>query len=364
MLQALGPLVGVRVVEFAGIGPSPFAAMLLAQSGAEVLRIERSGHADYLPIPARFDFLNRGKTRIALDLKDDNGLGRALDIIAKADILLEGYRPGVMERLGLGPEICHARHPGLVYGRMTGWGQTGPYAGEAGHDINYIATSGALNAIGPKDGAPVPPVNLVGDFAGAVYLCFGVAAALVSARRTGKGQVVDAAMSDSTAHLMTFLMGLQQAGMWSLQRGDNEADGGFPFYGVYRTRDGRYVAVAAAEMKFRRALLDGMGLDPALAKQAFDKAAWPLVRLQLEAAFLTRDRDEWCALLAGKDACVSPILDMAEAPDDPHAVARKTFLRDAEGAVAPAPAPRFSDGSGFGPQRSAEEMLELWGLAG
>ena len=362
MTSAKGPLAGVRVVEFAGIGPSPFACMLLAQSGAEVLRIDRAGHADYLPIPAKFDILNRGKTRFPIDLKSEEGLARALEIIGKADILVEGYRPGVMERLGLGPEVCLARNPGLVYGRMTGWGQSGPYAQEAGHDINYIATSGALFAIGEKGRAPVPPLNLVGDFAGAIYLSYGLTAALHLAKRTGQGQVVDAAMCDSTAHLMSFLMGLQQAGMWSLERGDNEADGGFPFYGVYQTRDGGYVAVAAAEMKFRRALLDGMGLDAALAKAAFEKANWPLVRATLEAAFLTRDRDEWCAVLAGKDACISPVLSMQEAASEPHAPARGIYVRDGEGVVAPAPAPRFSAGSGFGPERSAEEVLAGWGV--
>ena len=362
MTGSPGPLAGVRVVEFAGIGPSPFAAMQLAQAGAEVLRIERAGHADYLPIPEKFDFLNRGKARLALDLKSDEGRARALDIIAGADIVIEGYRPGVMERLGLGPEACLARHPALVYGRMTGWGQDGPYANEAGHDINYISVTGALAAIGPRGGPPVPPLNLVGDFAGGIYLCFGVAAALIAARGTGKGRVVDAAMVDSAAHLMTFLYGLQQAGLWTLQRGDNEADGGFPFYGVYQTRDGGYVAIAAAEMKFRRALLEGMGLDQGLAKQAIDRAAWPEVRQRLAEAFLTRDRDEWCRLMAGRDACLSPVLDMSEAEKNPHVEARRIFLRDAEDIVRPAPAPRFSAGNEEADAMTAEALLAKWGL--
>ncbi len=360
MTEGKGPLAGVRVVEFAGIGPCPFSGMLLAQMGAEVLRVERAGHADYLPIPPQFDFLNTGKTRLAVDLKSPEGLARLMNIIAVADIVIEGYRPGVMERLGLGPKDCHARNPRLVYGRVTGWGQDGPYAAEAGHDINYIAITGALHAIGPAGGPPVPPLNLVGDFGGGVYLCFGVAAALVSARSTGKGQVVETAMVDAAAHLMTFLYGLRQAGLWSLDRGANEADGGFPFYGVYQAGDGGWLAVAAAEMKFRLALIDGLGLDRDLAKQATSRQAWPDIRGQLAGAFATRSRDEWCDLLAGTDACVSPILHMDEAPTNPHAIARGLFTVDG-GAVRPAPAPRFSEGSSAPSFAEPGALLERWG---
>ena len=362
MSEGKGPLAGIRVMEFAGIGPSPFAGMLLAQMGAQVLRIERAGHADYLPIPEKYDFLNTGKTRLTVDLKSEAGKARILAMAAAADAMLEGYRPGVMERLGLGPQALCGHNPRLVYGRVTGWGQDGPYAQEAGHDINYIAVTGALAAIGPAGGAPVPPLNLVGDFAGGVYLCFGIAAALLAARITGKGQVVDAAMADCSAHLMTFLYGLHQAGLWNLERGNNEADGGFPFYGVYQTRDRRWVAVAAAEMKFRLALLDGLGLDRALAQEVGDPAHWPRVRASLAAAFATRDRDAWVAHLAGTDSCLSPVLDMAEAPGDPHARARAMFL-SVDGVVRPAAAPRFSLPTAAPAPEDADDMLRRWGVA-
>ena len=361
MTEGRGPLAGIRVVEFAGIGPCPFSGMLLAQMGAEVLRIERAGHADYLPIPEKYDLLNAGKTRLAIDLKSADGRARVFDIVGAADALIEGYRPGVMERLGLGPEALLARNPRLVYGRVTGWGQDGPYAAEAGHDINYIAITGALAAIGETGGPPVPPLNLVGDFGGGVYLCFGVAAALLSARTTGKGQVVDAAMVDAAAHLMTFLYGLHQAGLWSLERGSNEADGGFPFYGVYRTADGRWIAVAAAEKKFCLALLDGLGLDRGLADLARTRANWPQVRATLGGAFASRSRDDWMERLAGTDSCASPVLDMAEAPRDPHAAARGLF-ETVDGVVRPTAAPRFSSGTAA-PSFDTAGLLARWGVA-
>lgn len=360
MTNGTGPLTGVRVVEFVGIGPCPFAGMLLGQLGAEVLRIDRAGATAYLPIPPQYDFLNDGKATLALDLKSPSGIAQVLDILAHADIAIEGFRPGVMERLGLGPEPCLARNARLVYGRVTGWGQTGPLAQEAGHDINYIALTGALHAIGPADGAPVPPLNLLGDFAGGgLYLCLGVLAALHAARSTGRGQVVDAAMVDGVSHLMSFIHGLRQAGMWSLNRADNEADGGFPFYGVYATADGGWIATAAAEMKFRRALVAGLDLDPALADQAQERQHWPMVRQQLAAAFLRRSRDEWCARLAGKDACVAPVLDLDEAPDHPHAVARDSFSRD-NGVLRARSAPRFSNGTATPPVREVASLLADW----
>ncbi|OYX74970.1 MAG: carnitine dehydratase [Rhizobiales bacterium 32-66-11] len=361
MSEGKGPLAGVRVVEFAGIGPCPFAGMLLAQMGAEVLRIEREGHANYLPIPERFDLLNTGKTRLALDMKSEAGKARIFEILAQADALIEGYRPGVMERLGLGPEAVHARVPRLVYGRVTGWGQNGPYAQEAGHDINYIAITGALAAIGAQGGPPVPPLNLVGDFAGGLYLCFGVVSALLAARASGEGQVVDAAMVDGAAHLMTFLFGLHQAGLWRLERGSNEADGGFPFYGVYQAGDGRWLAVAAAEMKFRLALLEGIGLDREWANIVDSRKDWARVRAALAAAFETRGRDEWVRLLAGTDSCVSPVLDMAEAPADPHAVARGLFER-VDGVVRPAAAPRFSKPTMAPAIVDPADLLGRWGV--
>ncbi|CAI09335.1 CaiB/BaiF CoA transferase family protein [Aromatoleum aromaticum] len=362
MTEGKGPLAGVRVVEFGGIGPSPFCGMLLRQMGAEVLRIDRGAYAGALPIPERFDFLNKGKTRLRMDLKTPEALEQVLAIIDAADVLIEGFRPGVMERLGLGPEVCLARNPRLVYGRVTGWGREGPLADEAGHDITYISLTGALSCIGPAGAGPVPPLNLVGDFAGgALYLAFGVAAALASMRSTGRGQVVDAAMVDGAAHLMTFIYGLRQAGIWNLDRGSNPADGGSPFYGVYATSDGRWLAVAAAEMKFRRAFVAGLGLESGLADEAEDRAAWPRLRSLVAEAIARRSRDEWCELLAGRDACVAPVLDLDEAPDHPHAVARGVFVAE-EGVIQPAPAPRFSEGTAPPPLCDAQQLLKSWGV--
>lgn len=363
MGEGKGPLAGVRVVEFGGIGPCPFCGMLLRQLGAEVLRIDRGAYSGALPIPERFDFLNAGKTRLQLDLKDEAAKARILDIVAAADVVIEGFRPGVMERLGLGPEECLARNPQLVYGRVTGWGREGPLAHEAGHDITYIALTGALASIGPAGGAPVPPLNLVGDFAGgAMYLAFGVAAALASMRSTGRGQVVDAAMVDGATHLMSFIYGLRQAGIWTLERGANPADGGSPFYGVYATADGRWLAVAAAEMKFRRAFIAGLGLEPQIADEADNREAWPRLRALVAGAVVRRGRDEWCELFAGQDACVAPVLDLDEVPQHPHVVARGLFTAE-DGVLRPAAAPRFSGGSAAPPVCDAQRLLQLWGVA-
>ncbi|MCC6473393.1 MAG: CoA transferase [Burkholderiales bacterium] len=358
---AVGPLAGVRVVEFAGIGPCPFCGMLLRQTGAEVLRIERAEPMGTLRVPERFDLLNKGKSRLQIDLKARGALERVLAIVAAADVLIEGFRPGVMERMGLGPEACLACNPRLVYGRVTGWGREGPLCGEAGHDIDYIAVAGALGCIGPAQGPPVPPLNLVGDFAGGgMYLAFGVTAALLAARASGRGEVVDAAMVDGAAHLMTFIHALRQAGIWQSERGGNPGDGGHPFYTVYATADRRWLAVAAAEMKFRIAFLEGIGLDRDLAEAAEDRANWPQARSAVAAALAARSRDEWCERLAGIDACVAPVLDLDEAPRHAHARARAAFVED-DGVLRPAAAPRFAGGAAPPAWSSAEELLQRWG---
>lgn len=365
MSQYQGPLSGVRVVEFAGIGPGPFSGMLLAQLGADVLRIDRAvadkgGSADLLPIPEKFDLMNRGKARRAFDLKDPAAIEEVLQIVEKADLLIEGFRPGVMERLGLGPEPCLARNPALVYGRVTGWGQTGPLAQDAGHDITYIAPTGVLAAIGEAGGPPVPPLNLIGDFAGgALYLVIGLLAALQQARSTGHGQVIDAAMMDGATHLMTFQYGLRQCGFWGLERGSNQPDGGFPFNAVYQCSDGNFIAVAAAEMKFRMTLLDRLGVDPEVGKAAEKPKNWPTVKAQLADIFLTDTRDNWIKRLEGRETCVSPVLNMDEAPDHPQMQARAVFTRQ-DGVLAPALAPKFSDGVPAPAAKDAAQMLNDW----
>ncbi len=332
----MGPLAGVRIVEFAGIGPGPMAAMLLADLGASVLRLDRPTPSGLgIDMPQRFNLLTRNRVTVALDLKHPDGIALALDLIAAADALIEGFRPGTMERLGLGPEIALARNPRLVYGRVTGWGQTGPLAQAAGHDLNYLALSGALGAIGRASAKPTPPLNLVGDYGGgALYLVFGIACALVEAQRSGKGQVVDAAMIDGAASLMTMFYGLFAAGMHRLERGCNLLDSGSAIYDTYECADGRYIALAPIEHKFRRVLFNLLGLPDT------DDDGEQL-RGKLDALFKTRSRDEWCTLLEGTDACFAPVLTMAEAPHHPHNVARGTFV-NIDGVVQPAPAPRFS----------------------
>jgi alpha-methylacyl-CoA racemase len=338
----MGPLAGMKIVEFAGIGPAPFCAMLLADLGASVLRIDRVEPSGLgLNKPPQFDLLLRGRRSVALDLKSPAGVERALTLIARADALIEGFRPGVMERLGLGPDVCLARNPGLVYGRMTGWGQDGPLAQSAGHDLNYIAVAGALNAFGRRGALPSPPLNLVGDFGGALYLAVGILAAIVEARGSGKGQVVDAAMVETSAHMMTMVYGLRAAGDWSLERGSNVIDTGAFFYDCYECADGKLVAVAAIEAKFFAQLLDGLGLDPKTFPPQHDRSCWPEAREIFVRRFRTRTRDEWCAAFAGTDACVAPVLDMEEAQQHPHMRARNTLV-DIAGIAQPAPAPRFS----------------------
>jgi alpha-methylacyl-CoA racemase len=337
--MASGPLNGVKVVEFAGIGPGPFCCMLLSDMGADVVRIDRKGGRG----PFKNDIPARGRRSIALDLKDAADVKLALALTEKADVVIEGFRPGVMERLGLGPDEALQRNPKLIYGRMTGWGQSGPLAEAAGHDLNYIAISGALHAMGRKGEPPAPPLNLVGDYGGgSLYLAMGVCAALFEAARSGKGQVVDAAITDGAASLMSVIYGLRASGIWSDDRDANLLDGGAPFYDVYETKDGKFVAIGSLEPQFYALLLEKLGLsgDPAFAAQ-MDRSAWPAMSEKVAAAIKTKTRDEWTALMEGTDVCFAPVLSMEEAPRHSHNVARETFVELA-GVSQPAPAPRFS----------------------
>ncbi|MFC7844441.1 CaiB/BaiF CoA transferase family protein [Streptomyces sp. NPDC057382] len=335
-----GPLAGVRVVELAGIGPGPFAAMLLADLGADVVRVDRPGGPG-LGIDPACDVTNRNKRSVVVDLKSPDGAGRVLDLAARADVLVEGYRPGVAERLGVGPEPCHARNPRLVYGRMTGWGQDGPLASRAGHDIAYLAPTGALGMIGGPGTPPPPPANLLGDYAGgSLYLVVGVLAALHHARATGTGQVVDAAIVDGTAHLATMIHGMLAAGAWQDRRGANLLDGGCPYYGTYETADGRYMAVGALEPQFYAEFLALLGIGDRSGAHA-DVTRWDELREEVAARFKARTREEWTAVFDGTDACVAPVLSLREAPHHAHLAARGTFT-DHGGITQPAPAPRFS----------------------
>jgi alpha-methylacyl-CoA racemase len=335
-----GPLAGLRVVEFESIGPGPFAAMVLAHLGADVIRICRPTTGGDLD--AQVDAVNRGRPTLTLDLRRDADRERALTLVERADVLIEGLRPGTMERLGLGPADCHARNPRLIYGRMTGWGQSGPMAARAGHDINYIALTGVLHSCARQGERPVPPVNLIGDFGGgAMLLVVGVLAALVERQRSGLGQVVDAAMVDGSALLMTMIYGLLAENRWTDVPGTNLLDTGAPFYDVYETADGRYVAVGALEPRFYEQLLDGLGLDPTTLPAQYDRAGWPTLRATFTRVFKTRTRDEWADHFRDTDACVTPVLSLTEAPQHPHLVHRQTFREEATGVV-PAAAPRFS----------------------
>ncbi|GGV03974.1 CaiB/BaiF CoA transferase family protein [Streptomyces spectabilis] len=335
-----GPLDGVRVVELAGIGPGPFAAMLLADLGADVVRVDRPGGAGLAVDPA-YDLTNRNKRSVLVDLKAPGGAARVLDLAERADVLIEGYRPGVAERLGVGPEHCHARNPRLVYGRMTGWGQQGPLAPRAGHDIAYIAVTGTLGMIGAADEPPTVPANLVGDYAGgSLYLVVGVLAALQHARAHGTGQVVDAAIVDGAAHLATMIHGMLAAGGWQDRRGANLLDGGCPFYGTYETADGGHMAVGALEQRFYDEFAELLDLKDVAAARG-DLARWGELRAAVAARFKTRTRAEWTAVFEDSDACVAPVLSLREAPRHPHLAARGTFT-DHGGLTQPAPAPRFS----------------------
>lgn len=336
----MGPLAGVRIVEFAGIGPGPFAGMLLADAGADVVRVDRV--AGVGPVDASTDTLARSRRSVAVDLKHPDGVEVALRLAGAADALIEGFRPGVAERLGIGPAECLARNPRLVYGRMTGWGQEGPWAPLAGHDLTYIALAGALHPVGAADAPPPPPLNYVADFGGGgMLLAFGVVAALLAARESGRGQVVDAAMVDGAAAQTAMFHGLLASGLWRDEREANLLDGAAPFYRCYACADGAFVAVGALEGEFYARLLDGLGLDPDEWPQ-HDESRWPEQRSRLADVFATRTRDEWMEILGGTDACVAPVLSLTEAPSHDHHEARGTFVEHA-GLVQPAPAPRFSE---------------------
>ncbi len=365
---APGPLAGLRVVELAGLGPAPFACMLLADLGADVIRVDRPGGGTTFG-PPEHDLLTRGRPSVAVDLKHPQGAGVVLDLAARADVLVESFRPGVAERLGVGPDECLARNPALVYGRMTGWGQDGPLAGTAGHDIGYVAVTGALHAIGSADGPPQVPLNLVGDFGGgALYLVVGVLAAVLEARTSGRGQVVDAAIVDGASHLATMVRGLLGAGLWQDRRGVNLLDGGAPFYAVYETADHRHLAVGPLEPQFFAALLDGLGLADDAVRDRDDPAQWPRLRTVLAERVGSRTLADWLQVFEGSDACVAPVLSLAEAPHHPHLAARGTFV-ERDGVEQPSPAPRFSRTPAVlstPPSRPGEHTrnaLQAWGIA-
>ncbi len=338
----MGPLHGLKVVELAGIGPGPMAAMLLADLGAEVIRVDRTQPSGLgVQRPEKFDLLLRNRRSVPLDLKDPAAVELVLKMVARSDVLIEGFRPGVTERLGLGPDVCLARNPKLIYGRITGWGQSGPLAQAPGHDINYIALTGALYAIGRTGSPPVPPVNLLGDFGGGtLYLVLGVLAALHEMKSSGQGQVVDAAMVDGVASLMTQLHGSLAAGIMSTERGSNATDSGAPFYDVYRCADDEWVAIGAVEAKFYAQVLRVLALDSLLAEQ-WNRATWGAAKTLIAAKFSQRTRAQWCEAFAGTESCFAPVLSLADAPQHPHLQARGTYV-EIDGVVQPAPAPRFS----------------------
>jgi len=365
-----GPLEGIRIIELAGLGPAPFAGMMLSDAGADIIRVDRSDRASYPPREEpHVDLMNRGRRSIAVDLKHPDGVALLLRLVDGADGLMEGFRPGVAERLGLGPEVCLARNPKLVYGRMTGYGQTGPMAQAAGHDIDYIAISGALEAVGRAGERPVPPLNLVGDFGGGgMLLAYGMLAAILGARTTGMGQVVDAAMVDGAASLMTMTYTLRSAGIWQGARGTNLLDTGAHFYEVYETSDGKYMGVGAIEPQFYAELMRLLGLGDEDLSTQMDRTTWPGMKERFAAIFATKTRDGWEAVFAGSDACVAPVLSATEAPDHPHNRERGTFTEVA-GVVQPAPAPRFLSTPGSirrpppNPGQHGDEALADWGLA-
>jgi alpha-methylacyl-CoA racemase len=364
-----GPLEGIRIIELAGLGPSPFAGMMLADAGADIIRIDRSDRATYPPnTEPHVDLMNRGRRSVAVDLKHPDGVALVLRLVEQADGLMEGFRPGVTDRLGLGPDVCLARNPRLVYGRMTGWGQEGPMAQVAGHDIDYIALAGALEPMGRVGQRPFPPLNLVGDFGGGgMLLAFGMCAAIISARRTGAGQVVDAAMVDGAASLMTMTYTLISAGIWKDQRGTNLLDTGAHFYEVYETSDGGYMALGAIEPQFYAELIRRLGLEGEDMPDQMDREAWPQMKERFAALFATKTRAEWEAVFEGSDACATPVLSPAEAPGHPHLRYRETFTEVA-GVVQPSPAPRFEGTPGSirrpppNPGQHADEALADWGL--
>ncbi|WP_300378955.1 CaiB/BaiF CoA-transferase family protein [Henriciella sp.] len=364
--MASGPLNGIRIVEFQGIGPGPFCGMLMSDLGADVIRIDRAS-GGRPATPANVE--SRGRRSIALDLKNPDDIEKALKLIEKADGLIEGFRPGVMERLGLGPDVALERNPKLAYGRMTGWGQTGTLSHAAGHDLNYIALTGALGAMGRKGEAPYPPLNLIGDYGGgALYLAFGLLAAILSSRSTGEGQVIDVAMTDGAASLASMFYGMRAMGVWDDERESNLLDGGAHFYDCYETSDGKYVSLGSIEPQFYALLVEKAGLtDPDFEKQ-MDRKKWPELKEKISAVMKTKTRDEWCELMEGTDVCFAPVLSMEEAPHHPHNAARKTFV-DYEGVMQPAPAPRFSKTPGeiqrppASPGTHTDEILKDWGVS-
>jgi alpha-methylacyl-CoA racemase len=366
----MGVLSGYRVIELAGIGPAPMCAMLLSDMGADVVRIDRLADAGLgVQVQTKYSLLNRGRRSVALDLKRPEATDTVLRMVEKADALIEGFRPGVMERLGLGPDVCLARNQKLVYGRMTGWGQEGPLAQAAGHDINYIALAGALYSIGRRGEAPVPPLNLVGDFGGgALYLALGVVAGILEAQKSGKGQVVDVAMVDGVASLMTAIYGMHGAGIWTNDRGTNILDTGAHYYDVYETRDGKHISIGSIETKFYEELLERSGLKNEELPRQNDRPSWPQMKERLKALFLTKTRDEWCKIMEGTDICFAPVLSMDEAPQHPHNQLRGTFVAQ-DGVTQPAPAPRFSRTPSAiqcppaAPGQHTEEALRDWGFS-
>jgi alpha-methylacyl-CoA racemase len=365
----VGPLDGVKVIEVAGIGPGPFAAMMLADMGADVVRVDRAASVERGFDPGWVEVLNRGRRSIGVDLKQADGIEVVLRMVEQADALIEGFRPGVAERLGIGPDDCHARNPRLVYGRMTGWGQEGPYAGAAGHDINYIALAGALAHFGRAGGKPTPPMNIVGDFGGGgMLLAFGVVCGLLEARSSGRGQVVDAAMVDGSAVLMAMTWGLRAMGAFEEKLGVNVLDTGAPFYDTYETADGKFVSLGSLEPQFYAELIARLGLSGEDLPAQMDRDGWPMLRERLTALFKTKTRDAWCEILEGSDACFAPVLTMGEAVQHPHIRSRRTIVED-DGVEQPAPAPRFSRTPGAIQRRAAkpgehtDQALTDWGFA-
>ncbi|MFM0521226.1 MULTISPECIES: CaiB/BaiF CoA-transferase family protein [Caballeronia] len=369
MENARGPLAGIRIVELGGVGPAPFCCMLLADLGADIVRIDRPpGYDGGAPVEHRFNLLHRGRRSAALDLKKREATDAVMKLVRSADALIEGFRPGVAEKLGLGPDACLAANPALVYGRMTGWGQDGPLAQAPGHDINYISLTGVLHSVGRAQGGPAIPLNLAGDFGGgSLYLALGVVSALLERQRSGKGQVIDAAMVDGSASLMTLFYGLRAGDYWRDERGVNRLDSGAPWYNVYETKDGRWLSLGSNEARFWRNTLALLDLREADMPAQHDRAQWPAVHAIFAARFRTRTRDEWCALAQGREVCIAPVLSMAEAPDHPHLRARETFVVN-DGVTQPAPAPRFSRTPGAiqrpppAPGENTDSVLADWGF--
>ncbi len=366
----MGALSGYRVIELAGIGPAPMCAMMLSDMGAEVLRIDRTADAGLgIAMETKYNLLNRGRRSVAFDLKRPEAAEALLRLVERADALIEGFRPGVMERLGIGPDQCLAHNPRLVYGRMTGWGQEGPLAHAAGHDINYIALAGALHSIGRTGETPVPPLNLVGDFGGgALYLALGIVTGLLEAQKSGKGQVVDTAMVDGVASLMTAIYGMRGAGVFTDNRGENMLDTGAHFYDAYETSDGKYICIGSIEAKFYEELLRLSGLKGEELPRQLDRKSWPAMKERIAKLFRTKTRDEWCRIMEGSDVCFAPVLSMEEAPRHPHNRQRATFVEE-NGVIQPAPAPRFSRTPSAiqrppaRPGEHTEEALRDWGFS-